>query len=233
MNTEYFVLFIIILGLIAIIIIIFALTYLLKMAKLYQSEHVATYAVTYKTAPKGGICFIGDSLTEFYKTSTYLNTYNIINHGIAADTTSGVLDRLESNVYSIEPSKVFLQIGTNDFAQNKSKEEILDNIRLILFALKENLPNAKVYSISLYPVNGKIFWFSRLVVKGRSNRSICFINKELQKFCEEENITFIDMHKILRDEHNRLKKEYCFEGLHLNTLAYEAITKELIPYLDE
>lgn len=233
MRTEYFVLFLVILGIIAIIVLIFALSYVLKMAKLYQSEHVNTYADTHKTAPKGGICFLGDSLTEFYKTSTYLNTYNIINHGIAGDTTSGVLDRLESNVYSIEPRKVFLQIGTNDFSQNKSKEEILDNIKLILFSIKERLPQTKLYCISLYPVNGTIFWFSPLVVKGRSNQSIRYINQELKLFCEEQQITFIDMHNILSDDKSRLKKEFCFEGLHLNTRAYEAITKKLIPYLDE
>src|SRR3954451_7586104 len=59
------------------------------------------------------IVMLGDSLTEWGNWHELVPEFRVINRGIAGDTSSGVLDRLEE-VIARRPKLVFLMIGTND-----------------------------------------------------------------------------------------------------------------------
>jgi lysophospholipase L1-like esterase len=56
---------------------------------------------------------LGDSLTEWGNWHELVPEHRIINRGIAGDTSSGVLDRLQE-VIERRPKVVFVMIGTND-----------------------------------------------------------------------------------------------------------------------
>src|SRR5687767_13749938 len=62
---------------------------------------------------KGGIIMLGNSIMEFGDWPKLLNDSSIINRGIAADNTFGVLDRLD-DVIIRHPDKLFIEIGIND-----------------------------------------------------------------------------------------------------------------------
>ncbi len=61
---------------------------------------------------KQKVLFIGDSLTEWFKLEKYFPDVDIINEGIAGDTTYGVLERLDK-VIDISVDMIFLMIGIN------------------------------------------------------------------------------------------------------------------------
>ena len=61
----------------------------------------------------GKIVFLGDSLIDFFPIQDFFPRVKIYNRGIAGDTTKDLLKRLD-NVIELKPSKLFLQIGTND-----------------------------------------------------------------------------------------------------------------------
>ena len=68
-----------------------------------------------KCVNKGGIIFVGDSLTDNYNVYEYYKGYDVYNRGIGGDTTIGLLKRMNESVYDLKPSIVVLLIGINDF----------------------------------------------------------------------------------------------------------------------
>lgn len=228
---EFLIILFVLTTVISVGIIIYLVRYITIMPKLYYIEHVSTYGPNPRN--HGKIIFIGDSETEFYKTSIYFNDYPVLNMGIAGDTTDGVLKRLHQNVILNNPKKVFLQIGTNDFGKRKKKEYILNNIFKIVQIINKELPETKVYVISIYPVNSRVYNFSKFVVWRRKNKDIEYINNQLSLNPIGAKYTYIDIAKRLKNSLGDLAKQYTVEGLHLNSNAYNLVSEILLPYIKE
>lgn len=176
--------------------------------------------------------FLGDSITNYYDLDKYYEGYKVVNSGISGNQTSDILDNLQKRAYVYNPSTIFLLIGTNDYIHNKKEDETVNNIKEIVDKLNKNLPNAKIYLQSIYPINDtddqKI---SKSMVSIRNNTSIKKINSELKKYCNDKNCTYLDMYSLLEDKDGNLKLEYTKEGLHMSDEGYEVITKELKKYM--
>lgn len=214
-------------------IFIILLIYVLRLIKISTKLKAKQYASFNEDCEKNKIVFLGDSLTEFYQVDEFFHKHQVYNRGIASDTTEGVLNRLEDNVIVMEPTKIFLQIGTNDYDEGKNNDDIFNNINRILSILKERLPNTKLYLISLYPINRKVKIYSKFFTGKRRNSNIQALNLRLQENYLNSDITFIDVYSYLTDEKQSLKKEYSVEGLHISYLGYTLITNILLPYIEE
>lgn len=195
----------------------------------YESR-VNWFKTANKYVLKDAIVFVGDSLTNEYMLTEMFPNKAVYNRGIGGDTTDGILNRMNESIFDLNPKKVFLQIGANDYAFGKSMEYILENVTKIVHLVKEK--NIDISVISMYPVNTtddpKI---SKNDVGIRANELIIEYNKTLKAMCEKENIQYIDMHKHLIDSYNQLKLEYTREGLHISPKGYEVITSVLNEYL--
>lgn len=174
---------------------------------------------------KGGISFLGDSITEGYNVYEYFSDLLVYNRGISGDTTVGLLNRLDESVFKLNPSKVVVLIGTNDYqALNATNLDILERITLIVKTIKEKLPNTKIFIQSVYPVNNTL---DKDMVGIRNNETIKLLNESLSKL---DGITFINLYdKLIKD--GNLNKEYTKEGLHINPKGYNLITKILTKHL--
>mgnify|MGYP004648804085 CR=1 FL=1 len=182
----------------------------------------------------GNYLFLGDSITEVYDLDKYYKEYKVVNSGISGDQTSNIYDNLNKRAYVYNPSTVFLLIGTNDFEHGKTNEEIVKKIENIIDEINLNLPNAKVYLESIYPVNNtndkKI---NKEMVGERDNNRIKDVNKQLKKYCNNKNCTYIDIYDLLKGNDDNLKLEYTSDGLHMSSKGYEIITKELKKYMSK
>ena len=180
---------------------------------------------------KETILFVGDSITDGYELNKYYNYDNqlLINSGIGGYKTTNIIKRFRNLVEQYNSNKLFLMIGTNDIGSGVSKEEIVNNIKKIISMIKEKKPNTKIYLETIYPVNNN----KRKQDNMRNNKIISDINNELKEYCENSDIYFIDVYSHLVDESNMLKDEYTEDGLHLNNLGYEEVTKVLKTYIDE
>ncbi len=56
-------------------------------------------------------------------------------------------------IFDLEPSKIFINIGTNDLGFNVPESTFLANYDEILRQIKEKLPETKVYVMAYYPIN--------------------------------------------------------------------------------
>lgn len=217
--------------LIAIIIIICLLTFIIYHYTTFN-HHKVKVVTKIKEVEKvpANYLFLGDSITDFYDLDKYYNDLPVVNSGISGNTTDDILNDMKKRAYQYNPSKVFLLIGTNDLIHNKSNEEIVEKVEKIIEEIKENRSKAEIYLQSIYPVNYKL---SPNMVKNRKNDDIKEINEKLEDYCEDNDITYIDMYDLLKDKDDNFSSEYTKDGLHPNDDGYEVITKELKKYLDK
>ena len=173
--------------------------------------------------------FLGDSITDFYDLDKYYEDMPVVNSGISGNQTKDILNNMKDRVYQYNPSKVFLLIGTNDIQQKVDEDEIVDNIIEILKEIHENRPYAELYLEAIYPVDE-----DRDGAQDRTNEEIMNINKELKKYCNSHDVTYIDTFDLLKvpdSDDVKLKEEYSKDGLHLSDSGYKVLTKELMKYL--
>ena len=212
---------------ILIIIIIIMLIALLNKEK---TSFVNPYEV--EVSPNDNFLFLGDSITDFYPLEEYYDDLPVVNSGISGNKTTDILNNMKERVYQYNPSKVFLLIGTNDL--DSLDEDIVDitfnNIKEIIEEIKENRSKASIYVESIYPVNSNI---ENNTVSNRTNEKIKALNKKISKYCNDETCKYINLYNDLLDEEGNLKEEYTEDGLHLNSLGYVVITRELLPYMNE
>lgn len=178
------------------------------------------------------IVFLGDSIFDWFPVDKIFDDFPIVNSGIAGNKTTDILNDLENRVYRYNPTKVFVQIGTNDIEYDDSEElneEVFQNITKIAKSIKANRKNSKVYIISIYPVNNYMPG-----AHDRHNSEIKEINNKLKKFCaENKEFTYIDAYKSLVDDKDMLDPSYTDDGLHPNGLGYAKLTEILLKYMYE
>ncbi|NLK67917.1 MAG: lysophospholipase [Clostridiaceae bacterium] len=205
-----------------------------RIIKLYKKVVDNSFFELNKSARPGGIVFLGDSITDFYRINEFFHDSYIINRGIGGDTTDGVLKRMPESVYDLSPSKVFILIGTNDIGENKDEEHVIYNIAQIIQKIQDNCPDARIYLQSIYPVSkAKDKKIRKVIVKKRNNEIISRINVELEKLAQEKGIVYIDVYSHLVDDEGNLKLDYTVEGLHLTVNGYKVVSDILRPYVLE
>ena len=165
----------------------------------------------------------------YYDLNNYYPNMPVINSGIAGNTTEDILDEMQERVYQYNPSKIFLLIGTNDIEDGVEEEDIIHNIEEILQDIHENRPYAELYLEAIYPVDE-----DRSGSGDRTNEVIVSINEELEKYCKDYDITFIDTYDLLLDsdsDEDKIVEDYSKDGLHLTDEGYEVVTDEIMKYL--
>lgn len=170
-----------------------------------------------KNSDKYETMMLGDSITDEGLWDELLENNKVQNRGISGDTTSGVLDRLDSINKSIK--QVFIMIGVNDIMRGKEVDEIYENYLKIIKTFKDK--NIKVYIQSTLFIGEKRM--------ENFNPKVEELNKRLEKYANENKITFINLNPIFAPQ-KVLKKEFTSDDLHLNGSAYKLWANEIKKY---
>ncbi len=205
-----------------------------------QMGKIEKFRYLNESAKKGETLFTGSSLMEHFPINELLMDYGmenvIYNRGIGGFKTDDMLEHMEEQIFGTEPSKIFINIGTNDIGAPDYKLEVLmEKYEKILTQIKERLPETEVYMMAYYPVNevDKVpegEWGKTLFAT-RTNENIALANKEVEKLADKMGYHYIDVSEGLRDENGRLKKEFTIEGIHMYANGYRVILKNMKPYL--
>lgn len=203
-------------------------TYYKRLMRFMASQ----FTVYNRYADQGGIVFLGDSLTDFFRLGDYFPDVETYNRGIAGNTTLQVLERID-DVIALKPRVLFLQIGVNDILRLSRKVASPQNLTDRIFEIAAAFPETKVYISSLYPINRKRSIVSKIICFRANNKRIMAVNQALATQCEERGYTYIDMYPRLLDEKGNMKRAYTLEGLHLTAEGYCIVADTLRPYLDK
>ena len=199
-----------------------------------QQTKLKNYSIlNSKYALKNQTVLLGDSITDFFNWYELFYDFSknsgqaVYNRGISGDTTDRLLERLQENVLNIEPKNIVLLIGTNDIGRGLPLSMSIENVSKIIENTKKACPDVNFVLQAVYPINRGM----RDKFEKRSNDKIELMNKEFLELSKKYDCVWLDITDKLKDETGNLKKEYTFDGLHLNVSAYKVIAENVIPLL--
>ena len=205
-----------------------------------QMDRLERYRVLNRFAKKGEILFTGSSLMEQFPIDELLMsngmTQIIYNRGVGGFTTTDMLDHMEEMVFGTVPSRIFINIGTNDIGSPDYRlDALMENYEKILVRTKEHLPKVQITLMAYYPVNevDKVpdnEWGAHMF-DTRTNANIAIANAAVKELAEKLGCRFIDVNDGLRDENGRLKAEFTIEGIHMYANGYQVVLENLKKYL--
>lgn len=211
-----------------------------EQMKREQQDRLERYRVLNRNVRKGEILFTGSSLMEQFPINELLMTNGmdqvIYNRGIGGFTTTDMLQYMEEMVFGTEPSRIFINIGTNDISKPDYRLEVLmERYEEIISRIQERLPEAEINMMAYYPVNetdklpdGE---WAKTMFATRTNENIAAANAAVEKLAEKMGCRFINANQGLTDERGKLKKEFTIEGIHMYANGYQVVLDNLKQYL--
>lgn len=200
---------------------------------------IERYREENKTAQKGQIVFTGSSLMEMFPINKLLKEHGddtiIYNRGIGGFISDELLAVIDVCAIDLMPSKVFINIGTNDLSWSSIPiSQLMDNYDKIISAIENAVPDVKIYLMAYYPVNYEAAAEEmKECLKIRTNEKINAANSEVKKLAEKHGQRYIDINRNLKDDKGRLKAEYTIEGMHINEDGYRAIYDDIMVFVKE
>ena len=205
-----------------------------------QQDKLERFRILNQNVKKGEILFTGSSLMEQFPVNELLMTNGmdqvVYNRGIGGFTTTDMLQHMVEMVFGTEPSRIFINIGTNDIGSPEYQlEALLERYEEIIVRIQERLPEAEIYMMAYYPVNetDKIpegEWGKTAFVT-RTNENINIANAAIENLAAKKGCRFINVNEGLADERGKLKKEYTIEGIHMYANGYQVVLQNLKKYL--
>ena len=184
---------------------------------------------------KGQILFTGSSLMELFPISEFCLNEGlpiVYNRGIGGYTTDEFLAAINPMLLDLKPSKLFINIGTNDIRDMPEGEDwfthLSSNYRKICEIIRENLPETIVYMMAYYPVNPER---NSPALRVRTNEAVARANDMVRELASAFGFQYIDVNDGLKDEQGNLQIEHTQDGIHFDAAAYRTVFERLKQYL--
>jgi lysophospholipase L1-like esterase len=163
--------------------------------------------------PVGPLLLLGDSLTEAGPWEEAFPDIEVLNAGVAGDTTADVAARLDG-VVTGKPSTVVVMAGTNE-SRRATVEQVVRNLEDILFQLRHELPDARLLVCSVLPrERERADWIRE-------------VNIHVRQFAPTVKAEFLDLWPVFAEEDGELRAEFTTDRLHLTDAGYAAWVEEL------
>jgi lysophospholipase L1-like esterase len=209
----------------------------------FQDHIRAKYQSENQNVKKGQIVFVGSSLMEIFpiekmQQEQALGLKKIIyNRGVRATTTADLLAHLDTLIFDLEPSKIFLNIGSNDIGFNVPENVYLANYAKILTAIQTRLPQTEVFLMAYYPINtvddfGEERKEHQKFYEHRSNALLEHANAQVKILAQQFDYQYINVNAGLTDATGNLKKAFTFDGAHMLPVGYQVVLENMRKYLD-
>jgi lysophospholipase L1-like esterase len=162
---------------------------------------------------KGDYAMLGDSITAEMPWREAFPEAAVVNLGIAGDTTTGVLDRLDT-VMATGAKTIVLLIGINDLQLHRAAPaDVAERHAEILRRLVAT--GIQVVAVSLFT------GYSDL------RDRVAAVNARLKRSCSSPpQCIFLDLNAALSDD-GLLKPAYTYDGIHLNADGYKVWVRNL------
>ena len=171
------------------------------------------------------LVFLGDSITQGWGDDLggAFPGVKVANRGLSGDTTRGVMLRLSDDALALHPAGVVLLIGTNDLEEGAEPATAVDNIRLIIAALKKYDAAMPVVLCEVFPSSA---------TKKRPADRIKRIDQLLKGVVKEEpQVTYLDTWTLFANAAGDAKPEEFPDLLHPNATGYAKWAGALHPVL--
>lgn len=188
------------------------------------------------------IIMIGNSITHYWTDRSgadakdYLSSWDKLFRGRVARNLGFGFDRIENGLWRVmhgeldgySADKIFLLLGTNNLSTN-TDEEIVEGMQLLIYAVRQRQPNARIYQCGILPRRGEL---------QRVNHINALLQQQLKGIessfrHQTSDIKFIYISPGLVDEKGSLIEALFSDGLHPNARGYEIVARNLEKYVKE
>lgn len=204
-----------------------------------KEDKIEHYKELNKSVQEGNIVFAGSSLMEMFPVESFvrkdLPNVTVYNRGIGGFVSRELLDHINTCILDLAPSKLFINIGTNDLSNPQTTiPEIMATYGEILTQVKNADKNTKIYLMAYYPVNYEAASDDmKPCLKIRTNEKIRRANESVSQLAQLYDAKYININEPLLDSDGNLKAEYTIEGMHINEQGYRAVYPLLKKYIAE
>ena len=166
--------------------------------------------------------FIGDFVISGISGFGFASDSQVIaSNSMTSDKLSGYMDEFVSN----SPDSVYIMVGINDLNYGtRSGTDVAERIENLVAALKENIPSAKIYVVSLLPVTESFEAKSSVKIK---QSDINDANKKLAEDATTMGAVFVDIADSFKDGSGYLNTKYSTGGYNLNHNYYPFFLNKL------
>lgn len=164
------------------------------------------------------VVFIGDSITEGWnEAAPDLFRGDVLNRGIAGQTSSQMVLRFREDVINLRPRVVHIMAGTNDLNTPTGAAITQSNITTMVELAKTH--GITVILGSIPPAS--YFWTSPGL---KPAQEIVALNARIKAFAAENRIAYVDYHRALSGPDFGLQDPLTNDGLHPNQPGYDRMT---------
>ncbi len=209
-----------------------------------KERKLQNYKDLNKDIIKDQILFTGSSLMEHFPIMELVQCDEtcdkiVYNRGIAGYTTDEYLQAIDAVCIDVHPSKIFINIGTNDMNDCDDDvnwyEHLEMNYTEIMSIITDKLPECQIYMMTYYPINETIIQNNDAPMaakfKTRSMAKVCQANDLVKSIADKFGATYIDVNDGLCDEQGQLRSELTVEGIHMYAEGYKIVYENLKEYL--
>lgn len=165
--------------------------------------------------------FAGDSITDGGEWAEFFPGKKVLNRGISADNTFGLLNRVDELI-ARKPKKLFILIGINDLAKSTPPEVILSNLEKLVKQVHSGSPQTTMVLQTLMPTNEAFPDFPKHQHK---TAEIMMVNAGIAKLASTTGSILLDLNPVFADSNGQLDKKFTNDGLHLMGSGYQVWVK--------
>lgn len=207
-----------------------------------QKMKIQNFKYLNENALKGKILFTGSSLMEMFPVCEIARSQGIeqviYNRGVGGLNTDQFLENIDTLLLDLEPSRVFINIGTNDITEERFGSQwlfhLMNNFCKIIEITKSKLPDTEIYIMAFYPANLHLPWQTEESIKWmelRTPENLTTCNMLLKDIAKKYECNYIDCNASLIDENGEQKEEYAIDGVHMYANGYLKVFEALKSYL--
>ncbi|WP_448664246.1 GDSL-type esterase/lipase family protein [Sphingomonas sp. CJ20] len=194
----------------------------------YLGRYRAENEALHKAGAKTGIVFMGDSITEGWRSKRPdFFRAGRVGRGISGQTTPQMVLRMMADVIALKPRFVHIMAGTNDVAGNTgpmTPEQSFDNFRMMVQLAQAN--RIRVLIASVPPANG-FPWRPGL----ETVKPIRAMNAWLRDYAAASGATWIDYTPVLGDASGAMLPGLASDGVHPTVEGYDRMATVIEPFL--
>ena len=199
---------------------------------------VRAYRELNRYVRKGETVFAGSSLMENFPVNEMLmslgDTRCVYNRGLGGFTIDEYDKVLDVCVLELEPSRLVINIGSNDLnLPGDTVENLITRYRRLLLRVREALPGCAITLLAYYPCmrsDGKMPMMPGRVP--RTIENVRLANDRVRELAAELGCDFVDLNGPLTDDEGYLRADVAVDPIHFSPEGYMLILPRLLEYLD-
>lgn len=198
--------------------------------KKQKYQMVQSWQTLNRQCNKGQIVFTGSSLMEMFPVEKFAVEEGpafpiVYNRGVGGWRTEEMLDCLEEMVITLQPRRVFINIGTNDLSDaSVTIPALIARYEAILARIEGAVPGVEIVMMAYYPINyDAAAEDMKPCLRIRTNGRIREANQAVEALAGRRGHRFVNVNAPLTDDQGRLMAAYTIEGMHIKEEGYRAI----------